>query len=141
MRQDTGSKLQDSHILYVVTLFRIDGRPAASGELLSKRCRSLKGLILSQKLDRPVLIGHSLGALFDGARAERARPGFRRHQHRRFAGIPRLPQPWLVREGHGRDQLEQEGEQFAAQQLRYMRDIGVIDPVTAEKLAKLSSRI
>lgn len=144
--QDTVRQLQDSHIVYVVTLAGFDGRPAVSGDLMKQALLSLKGLILTQKLDRPVLIGHSLGGVLSMALAQ--------NEPRLVSGVisidglpvfpgteamPAEQRPAMVESitsgmsGLGR-------EQFAAQRLQYMRDIGVIDPAMAERLAKLSSR-
>lgn len=144
--QDTVRQLQDSHVVYVVTLAGFDGRPAVTGELMKQALLSLKGLILTQKLDRPVLIGHSLGGVLSMALAQ--------NEPRLVSGVisidglpvfpgtetmPAEQRPAMVKSvtsemsGLGR-------EQFAAQQLQYMRGIGVIDPAMAERLAKLSSR-
>jgi pimeloyl-ACP methyl ester carboxylesterase len=40
--QDTASRLQDSHTVYVVTLSGFDGSPTVSGELLKQALLSLK---------------------------------------------------------------------------------------------------
>ena len=144
--QDTVRQLQDSHVVYVVTLAGFDGRPAVSGDLMKQALLSLKGLILTQKLDRPVLIGHSLGGVLSLALAQ--------NEPRLVSGVisidglpvfpgtetmPAEQRPAMVKSvTSGMSGLGP--EQFAAQRLEYMRGIGVIDPAMAERLAKLSSK-
>jgi pimeloyl-ACP methyl ester carboxylesterase len=50
-----------SHAVYVVTLGGFDGLPAPAGPLLDGADASLLQLITDEKLDRPILVGHSLG--------------------------------------------------------------------------------
>jgi pimeloyl-ACP methyl ester carboxylesterase len=50
-----------THSVYVVTLAGFDGLPAASPPLLDAADASLLSLVKSEKLDRPILVGHSLG--------------------------------------------------------------------------------
>jgi pimeloyl-ACP methyl ester carboxylesterase len=59
------------HVLYLVTLPGFDGRPAASGDLVAGVEQWIGELIASRKLVRPVLVGHSLGATFSIAYAEK----------------------------------------------------------------------
>ena len=138
--------LQDSHVVYVVTLAGFDGRPVASGDLMKQALLSLKGLILTQKLDRPLLIGHSLGGVLSLALAQNE-PGLVSGVIS-IDGLPVFPgtesmpaaqRPAMV-ESIKSGMVGLDHEQFASQQLQYMRGIGVIDPAVAEKLAKLSSR-
>lgn len=49
------------HAVYVVTLAGFDGLPAPSGAPIERADASLLELITTRKLDRPILIGHSLG--------------------------------------------------------------------------------
>ena len=144
--QDTVNRLRDSHVVYVVTLAGFDGRPAVPGELMKQALLSLKGLILTQKLDRPVLIGHSIGGVLALALAQ--------NEPRLVSGVisidglpvfpgtetmPAEQRPAMVASiKSSMTGLDQ--QQFASQRLQYMRDIGVIDPAMAERLAKLSSR-
>ncbi len=50
-----------THALYVVTLAGFDGVPAPAVPSLDSADASLLALVTSEKLDRPVVIGHSLG--------------------------------------------------------------------------------
>ncbi len=59
--RDSIAALQGEHRVYAVTLAGFDGRPAVKGDVLAQAAASLHALIASQRLDRPVLIGHSLG--------------------------------------------------------------------------------
>ncbi len=56
-------KYSGSHTVYVVTLAGFDGLPAPAGPALDGADASLLQLIATQKLDRPILVGHSLGGL------------------------------------------------------------------------------
>ena len=55
--------LQKDHVVYAVTLAGFDGMPAPAGggNLLDRADTSLKQLIEQRKIDKPVLVGHSLG--------------------------------------------------------------------------------
>ena len=64
--------LAPAHEIYVVTLPGFDGRPAATGDDLMRRAAdALHELVLSRKLERPVIVGHSLGAMLAVYFAER----------------------------------------------------------------------
>ncbi|KFG97975.1 hypothetical protein GQ56_0106740 [Burkholderia paludis] len=54
-------RFASSHPVYTLTLAGLDGRPAASAPVIEKVVADLARLIVQQHLDRPVLIGHSLG--------------------------------------------------------------------------------
>ncbi|MBD5633826.1 MAG: alpha/beta hydrolase, partial [Candidatus Eremiobacteraeota bacterium] len=49
------------HAVYVVTLAGFDGLPAPTGPALDGADASLLQLVTSAKLDRPIIVGHSLG--------------------------------------------------------------------------------
>ena len=55
--------LQKDHVVYAVTLAGFDGvpPPAGGGNLFDQADASLKQLIERRKIDKPVLVGHSLG--------------------------------------------------------------------------------
>jgi pimeloyl-ACP methyl ester carboxylesterase len=59
--QDALADLKKDHTVYVLTLPGFDGRPAVEGKGIGAAQESLRELIAARKLDRPVLIGHSLG--------------------------------------------------------------------------------
>jgi len=50
-----------AHAVYVVTMAGFDGLPAPSGPPVDGADASLLQLITSEKLDRPIVVGHSLG--------------------------------------------------------------------------------
>jgi pimeloyl-ACP methyl ester carboxylesterase len=50
-----------THAVYVVTLAGFDGLPAPAAPTLDAADASLLQLITSQKLDRPIVVGHSMG--------------------------------------------------------------------------------
>lgn len=144
--QGTVKRLKDAHVVYVVTLAGFDGRPAVSGDLMKQALLSLKGLILTQKLVRPVLIGHSLGGVLSLALAQNE-PGLVSGVIS-IDGLPVFPgtdamsaaqRPAMV-ESIKSGMTGLNHEQFASQQQQYMRSVGVIDPKVADQLAKLSSK-
>jgi pimeloyl-ACP methyl ester carboxylesterase len=68
--QDTVREFGPQHALYVVTLPGFDGRPAVEGRSFEAAGKAVLDLIESRKLDKPVLIGHSLGGTLAIALAE-----------------------------------------------------------------------
>jgi pimeloyl-ACP methyl ester carboxylesterase len=58
---DTVAKLKGDHVIYVVTLAGFDGTPPVQGKLMDLASDSLAELIRTQHIEKPVLIGHSLG--------------------------------------------------------------------------------
>jgi pimeloyl-ACP methyl ester carboxylesterase len=145
--QDTVRRFSGEHVIYVVTLAGFDGRaPAASGKALAEAQSSLAGLIASRKLERPVLIGHSLGATLS--------LGFAEHNSSLIRGVvaidglPVFPgtentpsaQRAQVAAGIKASMAGATKEMFARQQQSYMRGIGVTDIERADELAKLSAR-
>jgi len=51
------------HAVYVVTLAGFDGIPAPANPSIDAADASLLQLLTAEKLDRPILVGHSLGGL------------------------------------------------------------------------------
>jgi pimeloyl-ACP methyl ester carboxylesterase len=68
--QDTVRQFSEEHVVYVVTLAGFDGRAPVAGNILDNAHNSLRELIVSRKLAKPVLVGHSLGAALSIAFAE-----------------------------------------------------------------------
>lgn len=145
--QDTIARFKDRHSIYVVTLPGFDGRPAAGGAAFAQARASLAQLIASRHLDRPVIIGHSLGATLALAVAEdgaalrgvvaidglAVMPGT---EHTPPAMRAQMAAAIKARmDGAGSDPL-----QFAQQQQQYMRGIGVTDLAMADQLAQLQAR-
>ena len=57
----TTSALRERYSIYLLTLPGFDGRAPQPGVTLESLEKDLLALIESRKLDRPVLVGHSLG--------------------------------------------------------------------------------
>ncbi|RJG21926.1 alpha/beta fold hydrolase [Massilia cavernae] len=59
--KDTVREYSGDYTVYVVTLPGFDGRPAVAGAGFDSARDALKQLIATRKIDKPVLIGHSMG--------------------------------------------------------------------------------
>ena len=135
------------HVLYLVTLPGFNGRPAASGDLIAGADQWIGQLIATRKLVRPVLVGHSLGAILSIAYAEK-----HADQIGGVIAIDGLP----VMPGTENMTLEQRPAMaagvkqrfgditqaaFAAQQKAFMHSaMGVMDAGTADVLAVRSAK-
>ncbi|WP_350016128.1 alpha/beta hydrolase [Rhodanobacter sp. IGA1.0] len=146
--QRTIEQLQKDHVVYAVTLAGFDGMPAPAdgGELFDRADASLEQLIEQRKIDRPVLVGHSLGGTlalrFAGEHPELISG---------VVAVDGLPIfPGMERVGAEQRkamaaQMQQQmsaatPEQFQAQSLGYMQKIGVIDPQLAARYAPMNAR-
>lgn len=146
--QQTIEQLQKDHVVYAVTLAGFDGMPAPTdgGELFDRADASLEQLIEQRKIDRPVLVGHSLGGTlalrFAGEHPELISG---------VVAVDGLPIfPGMERVGAEQRkamaaQMQQQmsaatPEQFQAQSLGYMQKIGVIDPQLATRYAPMNAR-
>jgi pimeloyl-ACP methyl ester carboxylesterase len=146
--RDTIQWLRADHVVYAVTLAGFDGRPVPEGpgSLLDSAAESLVRLLVERKLERPVLVGHSLGgalalriatenaAKLGGVVAVDGLPV--------FPGMERFePAPRTAMAANLRAQLEgATPEAFAAQQLAYMQRVGVLDAAAAARWASLNAR-
>lgn len=144
--QETVREFAGGQAVYVVTLPGFDGRLAPAGDPIEGARRALLELIATRKLDKPVLVGHSIGGTLALALAEM--------QPARIGGVvsidglPVFPgteevpaeQRLRVAEGMGARMGAVSGPAFAEQQKRYMRSIGVVDMNKADELAKLGAR-
>jgi pimeloyl-ACP methyl ester carboxylesterase len=144
--QDTIRQFSADHVVYVVTLPGFDGRKPAAGKMLDGAQQSLRQLIVSRKLDRPVVIGHSIGAVIAMTLAA--------HDSRLLRGVvaidglPVFPgtemapadQRSALAAGFKARMPVSDPQAFALQQQQYMRGIGVTDMARADELAKLSAR-
>lgn len=144
--QDSVRRFSGQYTLYVLTFPGFDGRPAMEGAGMATAQQSIVDLIAARKLNRPVLIGHSLGGVMALAIAA---------GHPALVGgvvsvdgLPVLPgtEEWdVVQRARtsgaiaGRF-LAATPSQFAAQQQEYMRGTGVVDMARADELAKLTAR-
>jgi len=143
--RDSAERLSRKHKVYLLTLPGFDGRKPVSGVTFETLAADLRTLIESRKLDRPVLVGHSLGgtlsmsfaaehsALISGVIAVDGLPV--------FPGTEGVSGDRSALAQQARTQLAgQTREQFAAYQQTYMGRMGVIDAATATRLAEWSSR-
>jgi pimeloyl-ACP methyl ester carboxylesterase len=144
--QDTVRQFSGEHVVYVLTLAGFDGRAPVAGNALDNARDALHQLIVSRKLDRPVLIGHSLGGTLAIGFAEQY-SGLLRGVAA-IDGLPVFPgtedtppgQRAAVAAGVKARMAGADQEMFARQQQMYMRGVGVTDIPRADELAKLSAR-
>ena len=144
--EDTVKQLEKNHVLYVVTLAGFNGRPSIDGPKLDKAYTSLLALINERKLNKPTLVGHSLGATlsiwFAQQHSDKIAGVFAVEGLPVFPGTENMPldQRPAMAQGIKAQMAAMTPENFAAQQLQYMRYIGVIDDKLAQKVAALSSK-
>ena len=143
---DLVQRLQKDHVLYVLTLAGFDGKPAMDGPKLSRARDSLLQLITEKKIDRPVLIGHSLGSAlaiwFAESHTDKIRGVFG------IDGLPVMPRSENLsaeqrQEFASRMQqhyAQQTPEQYAAGQLQYMRNIAMSGNQFTADFAQRSAR-
>lgn len=144
--QSVIADLATDYTVYVVTLPGFDGRPFAPGDGLAAARAGLRELVISRKLDRPVLIGHSLGGTLALAVAEDLPQTIGGVVA--IDGLPVFPgteamapaQRAAMAANAGAGMAAQDQATFARQQQAYMRSIGVRDMTQADQLAQLSSR-
>lgn len=141
----TSQRLAATHAVYLLTLPGFDGRAAQPGVTLESLRKDLRELIVARRIEKPVLVGHSLGgtlalalaaedsALIAGVVAIDGLPVFPGTES---AGADRRPLG-----DRARAQLAgQTPEQFAAYQQTYMKQYGSIDETVASRIASRSSR-
>lgn len=144
--QDMVRSFSGSHAVYVVTLPGFDGRAPIQGNVMTAAEASLRELITSRKLDKPVLIGHSLGGTLSLKVAEDAPELVGGVVS--VDGLPVFPgtedMPAAMREqaaAQFRARLAAADKNaFAGQQKVYMQTVGVLDMSKGEALAQLASR-
>ena len=137
-------RLARTHVVYLLSLPGFDGKPARPGTTLQSLQADLKTLIEREHLEKPVLVGHSLGGtlslafatdhsdLIAGVVAVDGLPV--------FPGTENMTDRAALAQGARAEIEKQTPEQFAQYQQTYMARVGVIDPVRASKLAEWSSR-
>ncbi len=142
---DTVKAMQADHDLYVITLAGFDGKPAIAGPKFSKAKESLLELIQTQKINKPVVIGHSLGSAlslwFAQDHSSLIRGVFA------VDGLPVLPRSENMTPEQRKATVDgmrgQMGnltqEVFEQQQINYMKFMGVIDDTVAVSLGKRSA--
>lgn len=144
--QDAIRQFGKDHTIYVLTLPGFDGRPAIDGKGMAAAQESVRELIVSRKLDKPVLIGHSLGATMSLAIAA-ANPDLVRGVVA-IDGLPVLPgtEDWTAEYRAQTVAMIQQPKVaptpavFAGQQQQYMRGRGTLDMARADELAKLTGK-
>jgi pimeloyl-ACP methyl ester carboxylesterase len=144
--QDIVRAFAPDHAVYVLTLPGFDGRPPAGPAPFAAARAAVEALIASRRLDKPVVVGHSLGGILALAVAE-DRPSALGGVVS-IDGLPVMPgteelPPEQRVQFADRTRL-QIGKQppalFAKQQQAYMRTIGVLDMAKADALAQLTAR-
>ncbi len=146
--QETIASLEKDHVVYAVTLAGFDGTPvpADGGNLFDRADTSLLQLIRRQKIDQPVLVGHSLGGTlalrFAGEHPELISGVVAVDGLPLFPGMDRVDAEQRIAMAAGmRKQMESATPaQFKTQQLDYMQKIGVIDPALAARYAPFNAR-
>lgn len=146
--QQTIASLEKDHVVYAVTLAGFDGTPVPTdgGNLFDRADTSLLQLIRQQKIDRPVLVGHSLGGTlalrFAGEHPELISGVVAVDGLPLFPGMDRVSAEQRIAMAAGmRKQMESATpEQFKTRQLDYMQKIGVIDAALATRYAPLNAR-
>jgi pimeloyl-ACP methyl ester carboxylesterase len=144
--QDLVREFSRDHVIYVVTLPGFDGRPAGTGNAVDAARKGLLELIATRRLDKPVLVGHSLGGILALAVAEE-QPALvggvvSIDGLPIFPGTEELPTAQRLQAAQSA-KVRMAGVSaaaFGAQQQRYMRGIGVLDMDKADELAKLTAK-
>ena len=142
--QRTIEQLQKHHVVYAVTLAGFDGVPAPreGGNLLDRADASLLKLIRQHKLDKPVLVGHSLGGTlalrFAGEHAQLLGGVVAVDGLPIFPGMERVDaaQRQAIASRMNRQLAASTPAQFSEQALGYMQKVGVIDPARVWTSAK-----
>ncbi len=149
--QRTIADLEKNHVVYAVTLAGFDGVPppapdAKAGTLLDRADASLLKLIETKHIDKPVLVGHSIGGtlalrfagehakLLSGVVAVDGLPVF-----------PNMDRMSAAQRHAAAAQMQAHmgamtPAQFKAAALPYMLRMGVIDPKEAARVAPLVAR-
>jgi pimeloyl-ACP methyl ester carboxylesterase len=149
--QQTIAHLEKDHVVYTVTLAGFDGVPppapdAKAGTLLDRADASLLQLIERKHIDKPVLVGHSIGGtlslrfagehagLLSGVVAVDGLPI--------FPGMERVSaaQRQAIAAQMKAKLAAMTPAQFKAAALPYMQHVGVIDPQLAAREAPLVGR-
>lgn len=144
--QGTIRAFAGTHPVYVLTLPGFDGRPAAPPKPFAAARGAVEQLIATRRLDKPVIVGHSLGGILGFAVAE-DKPALLGGVVS-IDGLPVMPGTEMMppaqraqfAEGMRARVANASPAGFASQQQVYMRTIGVLDMSQADELAKLSAR-
>ena len=148
--QEVIRQFRDEFTLYVVTLPGFDGHPAPSSSAdwapFEGARGALRGLIAERKLDKPVIVGHSLGGTLAYAVAQDLGSGIggvvALDGLPVFPGTENMPpqqRPQAALNVRNRMAASQPAA-YAAQQRQYMRSQGVLDIGKADDIAPLLLR-
>jgi pimeloyl-ACP methyl ester carboxylesterase len=142
---DTATRLRGKYSIYLLTLPGFDGRKPVPGATLDSLSTDLAALIEKRKIERPVLVGHSLGGTLSlsfaaghsdvlaGVIAVDGLPV--------FPGTEGMTGDRSTMAQQVRAQFAgQTPEQFVQGQQAFMKRVGSVDEATALKLAEHSSR-
>lgn len=146
--KDTIAQLEKNHVVYAVTLAGFDGLPAPARKtgLLDQADASLLQLIEQRHIDRPVLVGHSIGGTlalrFAGEHASLLKGVVAVDGLPIYPGMDRASaeQRQAIAERTRAQMGAMTPAQFQAAALGYMQHIGVIDPQLAAQYAPLNAR-
>ncbi len=143
--KEDAKRLAASHSVYVVTVPGFDGRKTVPGTTLDSLSNDLRALIDSRHLDKPVLVGHSMGGTlamsFAAAHSDLVAGVVAVDGLPVFPGTENATGDRSAFAQRARAQIEnQTPEQFAAYQQTYMKQFGSIDEGKAKDIAELSSR-
>jgi len=144
--QGTVRAFAGSHPVYVLTLPGFDGRPGVPSQPFAAARGAVAALVATRHLDKPVIVGHSLGGILAFAVAE-DQPALLGGVVS-IDGLPVMPGTEMMAPGQRAQFAESmrarvataSPASFASQQQVYMRTIGVLDMGQADDLAKLSAR-
>ena len=143
--RDTVEHFAGDHVIYAVTLAGFDGVPAPKQKtgLLDLADASLLELIRTHRIERPVLVGHSLGGTLAIRFAE---------EHPDLLsgvvavdGLPVFPLMSVSQREAAAQQMRQRigrisRAEFKAQQLRFMQTVGLVNRDQARHYAALSAK-
>ena len=146
--QQTIAKLQQDHVVYAVTLAGFDGMPAptSGGNLFDQADASVLQLIKQQHIDKPVLIGHSLGGTlalrFAGEHADLLSGVVAVDGLPIFPGMDRVSaeQRKAMAAQMQQKMAAATPEEFKAQSLQFMQHIGLVDQKLAARYAPMNAR-
>jgi pimeloyl-ACP methyl ester carboxylesterase len=144
--QETVRAFSPDHVVYVLTLPGFDGRPPAPAHAFAAARAAVAKLVEQRRLDKPVIVGHSLGATLALAVAE-DRPATVGGVVA-IDGLPVMPgtedlpagERARYAQGMKARMAGMKPPVFAAQQQGYMRTIGVLDMGKADDVALLTGR-
>lgn len=146
--KDTIAHFKHDHVIYALTLAGFNGTtpPEQDDHLMGQAASSLSKLIEQRRIDKPVLVGHSLGGTLAIRFAEE-------HSDTISGviaadGLPVFPPTADMTDEQRRAMADRvrarmsgaTPKQFRAHQLRYMRQVGVMDADDAKKYAKLQAQ-